>query len=220
VARTRRHRSCERTGAEAYAAVAGPSTRPSPSRWPSRQALRALRRTVAVRVVELSTDGAWLRPGPRLLDASASAARRGLALDAWGGTHGGLYTRGTAMNGREQVLVDAPTLPRSCSRAARSAPTAGTVLATRECLLNPNRNPELSRAGGTPAARSSGAEKVIWLGRGPGTRRRPVDKLACCRPGPGGLSWSEDPSDPASEVSRDARARLEPRRTPADSRSR
>ena len=43
----------------------------------------------------------------------------------------------------------------------------GTILTTEECLLNPNRNPELSREQIEHYLRDyCGARKVLWLGRG------------------------------------------------------
>jgi agmatine deiminase len=43
----------------------------------------------------------------------------------------------------------------------------GTILTTRQCLLNPNRNPVWSEAAAEAALASSlGARKVIWLGDG------------------------------------------------------
>ncbi len=44
---------------------------------------------------------------------------------------------------------------------------AGTILTTEECLLNPNRNPQLDRAAIEKyLADYCAARKVIWLGRG------------------------------------------------------
>lgn len=44
---------------------------------------------------------------------------------------------------------------------------AGTILTSEECLLNPNRNPELGRADMERyLADYLGARKVLWLGRG------------------------------------------------------
>ncbi len=44
---------------------------------------------------------------------------------------------------------------------------AGTLLATRQCLLNPNRNPGWKQADAEAALRAAlGAEKVLWLEEG------------------------------------------------------
>ena len=89
----------------------------------------------------------------------------------------------------------------------------GTVLTTEECLLNPNRNPDLSREQIEAALHDYlGAEKVVWLGRGVYNDETDghVDNLACfVRPGVVLLTWSEDESDPQHEISRDALERLE-----------
>jgi agmatine deiminase len=43
----------------------------------------------------------------------------------------------------------------------------GTLLTTRQCLLNPNRNPDLDQAAIEAGLRESlGAERVLWLGDG------------------------------------------------------
>ncbi len=43
----------------------------------------------------------------------------------------------------------------------------GTILTTAECLLNPNRNPHLSREGLEPAlAELLGADRILWLENG------------------------------------------------------
>jgi agmatine deiminase len=89
----------------------------------------------------------------------------------------------------------------------------GTVLTTEECLLNPNRNPELSREQIERALLDYlGAEKVVWLGRGVFEDETDghVDNLACfVQPGVVLLTWCGDESDPQHAISRDALARLE-----------
>jgi agmatine deiminase len=87
------------------------------------------------------------------------------------------------------------------------------VLTTEECLLNRNRNPELSReAIERHLLEYLGAEKVLWLGRGVFEDETDghVDNLACfARPGVVLLTWTPDRSDPQHEISLDARQRLE-----------
>jgi agmatine deiminase len=97
----------------------------------------------------------------------------------------------------------------------------GTVLTTEECLLNRNRNPNLSREQIERALCDYlGAEKVVWLGRGVFEDETDghVDNLACfARPGLVLLTWAEDESDPQHAISRDALERLE---AAADARGR
>ena len=89
----------------------------------------------------------------------------------------------------------------------------GTVLSTEECLLNPNRNPELSREEIEQALFDYlGAEKMIWLGRGVYNDETDghVDNLACfAAPGVVLLAYCDDESDPQHAISRDAQQRLE-----------
>jgi agmatine deiminase len=89
----------------------------------------------------------------------------------------------------------------------------GTVLTTEECLLNHNRNPDLTRAGIEAHLRAYlGVEQVIWLGRGIFNDETDghVDNIACfLRPGVVALTVCEDPGDPQHEISLDARARLD-----------
>jgi len=89
----------------------------------------------------------------------------------------------------------------------------GTVLATEECLLNHNRNPELSREQIEGVLHDYlGVERVIWLGQGVYNDETDghVDNLACfARPGVVLLSYSEDVSDPQHAISRDAFERLQ-----------
>lgn len=80
----------------------------------------------------------------------------------------------------------------------------GTILTSRECLLNPNRNPSLSQPEIEQALKDwLGAEAVIWLNRGlvDDVTDGHVDNLACFA-GPGrvlALSCS-DPTDPLSAI--------------------
>jgi agmatine deiminase len=89
----------------------------------------------------------------------------------------------------------------------------GTVLTTEECLLNPNRNPGLSREQIEQALCAYlGAEKVLWLGRGvlDDETDGHVDNLACfARPGVVLLTHAGDEFDPQHEISHDALRRLE-----------
>lgn len=88
----------------------------------------------------------------------------------------------------------------------------GTLLTTEECLLNKNRNPDLSRGAiERELAAYTGARKIVWLGQGVYNDETDghVDNLACfARPGVVLLTWTDDTSDPQHAISKDAFERL------------
>lgn len=173
-----------------------------------------------VRVVEVSTDDAWMRDtGPTFL-VDGKGGLRGVDwhFNAWGGTEGGLYfpwdrDDRVAAKVLEVEGADRYRAPIVLEGGAIHVDGEGTVLTTEECLLNPNRNPELSREQiERGLLEHVGAEKVIWLGAGAFEDETDghVDNLACfARPGTVLLSWTDDGDDPQHGISRDARERLE-----------
>ncbi len=172
-----------------------------------------------VRVVEISTDDAWLRDtGPTFV--VGGGGRRGVdwRFNAWGGTEGGLYfpwdrDDRVAAKVLEIEGDDRYRAPIVLEGGAIHVDGEGTVLSTEECLLNPNRNPDLSREQIERALLDYlGAEKVIWLGAGVFEDETDghVDNLACfARPGTVLLTWTDDEDDPQHPISLDARDRLE-----------
>jgi agmatine deiminase len=174
----------------------------------------------AVRVVEISADDAWMRDiGPTFV-VNDAGLRRGVdwRFNAWGGLDGGLY-----FPWDRDERVARKVLEIEGSRRYR-APIVleggsihvdgeGTVLTTEECLLNPNRNPGLSREQIERALCAYlGADKVLWLGGGvlDDETDGHVDNLACfARPGVVLLTYMRGESDPQHEISRDALRRLE-----------
>jgi agmatine deiminase len=88
----------------------------------------------------------------------------------------------------------------------------GTLLATEECLLNPNRNPQLD-AGQLEILLHEylGISSVIWLSKGvvDDETGGHVDNLCCfARPGEVVLTWTDDKKDPQYRISLDAYERL------------
>jgi agmatine deiminase len=174
----------------------------------------------AVRIVELETDDSWMRDiGPTFV-IDGAGGRRGVdwRFNAWGGLEGGLYApwdRDDAAAARMLEIegADRYRAPLVLEGGSIHVDGEGTVLATEECLLNPNRNPELSREQVEGHLREYlGAEKVIWLGRGVFEDETDghVDNLACfARPGLVLLTWTDERSDPQFPISQDALERLE-----------
>jgi agmatine deiminase len=174
----------------------------------------------SVRVVELATDDAWLRDTGPTFVVDGEGGRRGVdwRFNAWGGLDGGLYfpwDRDTRVAAKVLEIegADRYRAPIVLEGGAIHVDGEGTVLVTEQCLLNPNRNPELSRAEIEAALNDHlGTEKVIWLGAGVVADETDghVDNLACfARPGVVMLTWAEDPADPQTAISADAAARLE-----------
>lgn len=172
-----------------------------------------------IRVLEMSTDDAWMRDiGPTFV-LGATGERRGVdwRFNAWGGLDGGLYfpwdsDERVARKVLETERADRYAAPIVLEGGSVHVDGQGTVLSTEECLLNPNRNPQLTREQIERVLLDYlGAEKVIWLGRGVYNDETDghVDNLACfARPGVVLLTWSDNECDPQHEISRDAEQRL------------
>lgn len=80
----------------------------------------------------------------------------------------------------------------------------GTLLTTRECLLNANRNPHMSQEEIQDALRMHlGVEKIIWLDKGLDGDETDghVDNIACfAKPGVVILQVCNDPEDPNYQI--------------------
>lgn len=174
----------------------------------------------SIRVVEVATDDAWIRDtGPTFL-VDDHGGRRGVDwhFNAWGGLNGGLYfpwdrDERVARKVLEIEDADRYRAPLVLEGGSIHVDGEGTVLSTEECLLNPNRNPELSREQIEQALfEYLGAEKMIWLGQGVynDETNGHVDNLACfARPGVVLFTYCPDESDPQHAISREAQQRLE-----------
>jgi agmatine deiminase len=174
----------------------------------------------SIRVVEIATDDAWMRDiGPTFV-LDSGGGRRGVdwRFNAWGGLDGGLYfpwdrDDRAAAKVLEIERADRYRAPIVLEGGSIHVDGEGTVMATEQCLLNPNRNPELSREQIERALFDHlGAEKMIWLGQGVCDDETDghIDNLACfVRPGVVLLTWSDDRADPQHAISRDALERLQ-----------
>lgn len=172
-----------------------------------------------VRVVEISNNDCWMRDvGPTFV-VNAAGRRRGIdwMFNAWGGLSGGLYFPWdqddlVARKVLEIEGCDRYRAPLVMEGGAIHTDGQGTLLVTEQCLLNPNRNPQLSREQIERLLKSYlGVEAIIWLGAGVVNDETDghVDNLACfARPGEICLTWTDNRRDPQWEVSSDALARL------------
>ncbi len=173
----------------------------------------------AIRVVEISTDDAWMRDiGPSfLLDEGGRLRGVDWPFNAWGGAEGGLYASWerddrAAAKILEIEGADRYRAPLILEGGSIHVDGEGTVLTTEECLLNPNRNSGLTRAQIEAHLCSQlGAATVLWLGNGlyGDETDGHIDNLACfAAPGVIMLSWPEDENDPSRPAAEDAERRL------------
>ncbi|MGC1520451.1 MAG: agmatine deiminase [Steroidobacteraceae bacterium] len=172
-----------------------------------------------VRVVEMSSNDAWMRDcGPTFV-IDAKGRRRGVdwTFNAWGGLDGGLYFPWDRDDEVAQKVLELEGTERYRTSfvlegGAIHVDGQGSCLTTEECLLNPNRNPNLSRADIEEMLRRYlGVTRVIWLGRGVHLDETGghIDELACfTSPGHVALTWTRDREDPQYEISQDAYLRL------------
>jgi agmatine deiminase len=172
-----------------------------------------------VRVVELSSNDAWMRDvGPTfVVDAKGDVRGVDWMFNAWGGLSGGLYfpwdqddlvaCKVLEVEGRDRYRA-----PFVLEGGSIHVDGQGTLMTTEECLLNPNRNPHLDKGAIEILLHEYlGITSVIWLGRGVHNDETDghVDNLCCfARPGEVVLTWTDDRRDPQYAISRDAFARL------------
>ncbi|MAB97470.1 MAG: agmatine deiminase [Pseudomonadaceae bacterium] len=161
-----------------------------------------------IRLVEISTDDAWVRDTGPTFVTNGQGEVRGVdwAFNAWGGFDGGLYS---PWNRDDQVA--SKILEIELSKRYRTegfvleggsihVDGEGTLITTEECLLNRNRNPHLSREEiEAVLSQHLAVDKVIWLPDGLFNDETDghVDNFCCyVRPGEVLLAWTDDESNP------------------------
>ena len=173
----------------------------------------------AIRVVELSSNDAWVRDTGPTFVVNDRGGMRGIdwQFNAWGGLQGGLYFPWDRDDAVAQKVIeiegcDRYRAPFVLEGGSIHVDGQGTLLTTEECLLNPNRNPHLTRGQvETLLKRYCNVEVVVWLGKGVHLDETDghVDNLcAFVRPGEVVLTWTNDRNDPQYAISRDAYERL------------
>ena len=181
-----------------------------------------------IRVVEVTANDAWVRDTGPTFVIDAKGRRRGVdwGFNAWGGLSGGLYFPWDRDEEVAQKLLEIEGSERYrppfvLEGGAIHVDGQGTCLTTEECLLNPNRNPSMSRTDiEGMLQRYLGISRVIWLDKGVYLDETGghIDELACFTgPGQVVLTWTEDRKDPQYAVSHDAYQRL---RSARDARGR
>ena len=119
-------------------------------------------------IVEIPTGDIWLRDtGPVVTGTGPGRVAQVFRFNGWGGKYlmdGDTETAG-AVAGVEQLPSRRHAL--ILEGGGIDADGEGRLLTTRQCLLNPNRNPELSQAEIEASLTAAlGFDEFIWLGDG------------------------------------------------------
>jgi agmatine deiminase len=211
-------RDAARPAQRAYAAVAAAIARSERvTMGVSAQNFESARKQLpaGVRVVEISSNDAWMRDvGPTfVVDRRRRVRGVDWMFNAWGGKSGGAYANWdlddqVAAKVLEIEGCERYRAPLILEGGAIHADGQGTLLTTEECLLNRNRNPKLGRGQIEGLLeRYLGVREVVWLSRGVFNDETDghVDNLCCfVRPGEVALAWCDDPDDPQYDISRAA----------------
>ncbi len=168
-----------------------------------------------IRVVELSSNDAWMRDvGPTFV-VNGSGELRGVdwQFNAWGGLQGGIYfpwdqDEQVARKVLQMESADRYRAPLVLEGGSIHVDGQGTLITTKECLLNPNRNPDLTQVEIEYYLRDYlNVEKFIWIDEGVymDETNGHVDNLCCfIRPGEVLLLWTDDHEDPQYKISKAA----------------
>ncbi|GBF91832.1 agmatine deiminase [Raphidocelis subcapitata] len=173
-----------------------------------------------VRVVEMCHDDSWLRDsGPTVVLGEISncpqpTIRTAVGVDwlfnGWGDLYGSYeQDRLVARKICEVEKLPFVSVDMVLEGGSIHVDGEGTLLTTEECLLNPNRNPDMTKAEiEASLKRFTGVTKVIWLPKGLAfdeDTNGHIDNFACfARPGVVLLAWCDDEDDPQYDISREA----------------
>ena len=175
----------------------------------------SLRCGPGVACLPLAHDDSWMRDnGPTfLVDGQGGLAGVDWRFNAWGNKFPD-YENDAAVAGAvlEHLDARAYAAPMVLEGGSIHVDGEGTLLTTEQCLLNANRNPDLSRAQIEKLLCGyTGVRRVIWLGQGlvDDETDGHVDNLACfVRPGVVLALSTDDPEDANHAALQDNLARL------------
>jgi agmatine deiminase len=172
--------------------------------------------TAAVEIVEMPIDDSWLRDSGPIFVTGGDGARAGVhfRFNAWGGKFPP-WDRDAAVGGLLIEYVGDPgyEAPLVLEGGSIAVDGAGALITTEQCLLHPNRNPELDRGRIEELLREHlGVERIVWLNRGLAEDRDTdghVDLIAVPTAPGEALLQSAAPGNPNHEPMLENRERLE-----------
>lgn len=167
-----------------------------------------------IRVIEMSYNDSWMRDsGPIFVNNGKEVRAVDWDFNAWGGLKEGIYfpwdqddlvPRKVA----EIEWLDRYKAPMVLEGGAITVDGEGTLITTAQCLLNPNRNPDLSQIEIEKYLHDYlGIDKTIWIPRGSLDDETDghVDGIcAFIRPGEVVVAWTDDKDDPEYDIQLEA----------------
>jgi agmatine deiminase len=168
-----------------------------------------------IRFHHLRTVDSWIRDyGPNfLIGANGEGAFNDWIFNAWGNKYEELKKDDSIPRRLEPTLKLSRFVPGIVMEGGSiEVNGAGCVLTTEQCLLNPNRNPGLSRKQIEQYLKDYlGVTKVLWLGEGivgDDTDGHIDDIARFIAPNMIACAVEEDPADPNYEILQDNLTRL------------
>ncbi len=168
--------------------------------------VRELCKTYA-EILEISHNDAWCRDNGPTFIKNKENELKGInwRFNAWGEKYKPYdlddKVAGEVLNHYKVPVLNVPIVLEGGSIHVDGE---GTLLTTRQCLLNPNRNPNLSQKEIEEKVKSAlNAEKVIWLNQGlfGDETDGHVDNIACfAKPGTVLIQTCKDKNDPNYEI--------------------
>lgn len=120
-------------------------------------------------LVEASFGDIWLRDTGSIFTKDREGAPRAVGFDfnGWGGKYELEGDREVAEQMSRSAGVPLVRHDRILEGGAIDGDGTGLIITTRQCLLNPNRNPGWTQSAAENfLARALGIERVVWLGEG------------------------------------------------------
>ncbi len=110
----------------------------------------------------------WLRDtGPLIVSGNGERAARRFGFNGWGGKYQMAGDESIGAELTRDAGLPLETSPMILEGGAVDGDGTGLCAVTEQCLLNPNRNPSMSRAAiEAELKRTLGFDRVLWLGDG------------------------------------------------------
>jgi agmatine deiminase len=170
-----------------------------------------------VEVVPLPLDDSWMRDTGPVVVVAGGGDRHALnfGFNAWGGKWAP-WDADAAVGSRiaEHLGLPVHDIPMVLEGGSIAVDGAGTLVTTERCLLNPNRNPRLTRHDIEGTLREAlDVHRIVWLADGiaedDGTDGHVDNVVAFSAPGRALLQGCSDSDNPNHVIAIDNRKRLE-----------